>query len=132
MRKALSVHLGVLALLLAVLVLPQRMQAQAGSISGVVTDSTGAVVQGADVALRHLATSETHTVKTGTSGAYTVTNLPVGDYELTVKQTNFKTFRAPKITLTVAQALTVNAELQAGAASEEVTVRADSVAPVEL
>lgn len=132
MRKALSVHLGVLALLLAVLVLPQRMRAQTGSISGVVSDSSGAVVQGAEVALRNLGTSETHTVNTGASGAYTVTNLPVGDYELTVKQTNFKTFRAPKITLTVAQALTVNAELQAGAASEEVTVRADSVAPVEL
>jgi len=89
-------------------------------------------VQGAAVSVRHLGTGETHATKSGANGGYTIINLPVGDYEVTAKQTSFKTFRMPSVTLTVAQALTLNVELIAGAATEEVTVRADSASPVDL
>jgi len=89
-------------------------------------------VQGAAVSVRHLGTGETHATKSGANGGYTIINLPVGDYEVTAKQTNFKAFRMPSVNLTVAQALTLNVELIPGAATEEVTVRADSAAPVDL
>jgi hypothetical protein len=121
-----------MALLLAVMVLSPQAQAQTGSVSGTVTDASGAVVQGAEIGVRNLGTSELHATKSGANGTYTITNLPVGDYEVIAKQSNFKTFRAPSVTLTVAQALSLNISLQPGATSEEVTVRADSVAPIDL
>jgi len=132
MKRILSVSVGLVTLLLAVMVLSPELQAQTGSISGTVTDSSGAVIQGAEIGMRNLGTGETRVTKSGANGSYTITNLPVGAYAVTAKQPNFKTHHIPSATVTVAQALTVNIELQAGATSEEVTVRADSVAPVDL
>ena len=86
MKHILSVSVGVFALLLAVMVLSPQLQAQTGSISGTVTDSSGAVVQGAEITARNLGTNETHATKSGANGAYTMTNLPVGDYEVNAKQ----------------------------------------------
>src|SRR5207245_2677762 len=103
-----------------------------GSMSGTVTDSSGAVVQGAEVGVRNLGTGAVHVTKSSATGSYTITDLSVGQYELIVKQANFKTYRLPSATLTVAQSLTINVELQTGATTEEVTVRADSVSPVDL
>ena len=132
MKHILGVSVCLVTISLAVMVLSPQLQAQTGSISGTVTDSSGALVQGAEVGVRNLGTGETRVTKSGANGSYTITNLPVGQYEVTAKQPNFKTYHMPSATLTVAQGLTVNIELQAGATSEEVTVRADSVAPVDL
>jgi Carboxypeptidase regulatory-like domain/TonB-dependent Receptor Plug Domain len=106
--------------------------AQTASIAGTVTDSSGAVVQGAEVTVRNLATSESRSTKSSESGAYTITNLAVGDYEVTSKQSAFRTFRVSRVTLTVAQSATMNIQLQPGGASEEVTVRGDQLPDVEL
>ena len=132
MRRLVTSNLSSLLLLCAVMVLSTGLLAQTGSISGTVTDSTGAVVQGAQVGVRNLGTGENHVTKTGSTGTYSLPNLPVGNYEITAKQVNFKTYHLPSATLTVAQALTLNIELQPGAATEEVTVRADSIAPIDL
>ena len=132
MKHIFGVSVCLVTISLAVMVLSPQLQAQTGSISGTVTDSSGALVQGAEVGVRNLGTGETRVTKSGANGSYTITNLPVGQYEVTAKQPNFKTYHMPSATLTVAQGLTVNIELQAGATSEEVTVRADSVAPVDL
>ena len=105
--------------------------AQTGSIAGTVTDSTGAVVQSAAVTLREVGTNTTHSIATGTTGAYNQVDLPVGTYEITIKKAGFKTFHVAAIELTVAQVLTVNAVLQPGAASEEVQVRADQIQEVD-
>ena len=101
--------------------------AQTGSIAGTVTDSTGAVVQGAQVTIKNTATNAARTATSGTTGAYSVPNLSIGMYEITVTKASFKTFRMQGVQLTVAQALTVNAKLEAGTVSEEVQVRADQV-----
>ncbi len=106
--------------------------AQTGSIAGTVSDATGAVVQGADVSVRNTATNETHQTTSGASGAYSISNLPIGPYEITAKKEGFKLFRQANVELTVAQALTVDAKLTAGAQSEEVTVRGDQVQEVDL
>jgi hypothetical protein len=132
MKHFLGRNGGVLALLLTVMVLSPRLHSQTGSISGTVTDSSGAVVQGAFVSAHHLGTGEIHVAQSGANGAYTIINLPVGDYEVSARQTNFKTFRMPSLTLTVAQSITLNVQLVPGAITEEVTVRADSAAPVDL
>ena len=106
--------------------------AQTGSIAGTVTDSTGAVVQGAQVTIKNTATNAARTATSGTTGAYSVPNLSIGMYEITVTKASFKTFRMQGVQLTVAQALTVNAKLEAGTVSEEVQVRADQVSNIDL
>jgi hypothetical protein len=106
--------------------------AQTGSIAGTVSDSSGAVVQGAEVTVRNGATSESHKATSDASGTFALTNLPVGSYEITVKKEGFKLFHLPSIELTVGQTLTVGPKLTPGAAGEEVTVRADATQDVDL
>src|SRR3981081_2583257 len=122
----------VMLIALAMVALSSVGLAQTASISGTVTDSSGAVVQGAEVTSRSLAHRESHSAKSSETGAYTITNLPVGDYEVTSKQPAFRTFRVPSVTLAVAQSATANIQLQTGGTSEEVTVPGDQLPGLEL
>jgi hypothetical protein len=106
--------------------------AQTATIAGTVTDASWAVVPGAEITVRNTATNETHQTTSGATGTYSLTNLPVGSYEITVKKEGFKVYHLPSIELSVAQALTVDPKLLTGAVSEEVTVRADQTQDVDL
>jgi len=106
--------------------------AQTGSISGTVTDSAGAVVQGAQVTVKNTGINVSRTTSSGGSGTYSVTDLAVGTYEISVAKDGFKTFVVPGIQLTVAQGLTVNARLELGAVSEEIQVRGDEIQQIDL
>ncbi len=106
--------------------------AQTGSIQGTVTDSVGAVVQGAEVTIRNMGSNAVRTATSGGTGAYSVPALPPGAYEITAKMASFKAFHASDVELTVGQALTVNIRLEPGAVTEEVQVRADQIPPVDL
>ena len=66
--------------------------AQTGSIQGTVTDSVGAVVQGAEVTVKNLGSNAVRTATSSGTGAYSVPFLPPGAYEVTVKMASFKTF----------------------------------------
>jgi hypothetical protein len=132
MNRRLFVSFVVLALLLAVMVLSPQLEAQTGSISGTVTDSSGAVVQGAQITVRDTGTNQSHKATSNTSGNYTVTNLSVGFYEITAQKGGFKTFRQTSIQLTVAQSLTVDAKLDPGTVSEEVLVRGEAAQEIDL
>lgn len=118
--------------LLFCVVLPLQLKAQSAAMSGTITDSSGAVVAGAQVTARNLATNQSRTATSSATGTYSITNLVVGAYDVIAKKDGFKTFRLPKVELTVAQTSTIDAVLQPGATSEEVTVRADTVAPIDL
>jgi len=120
-----------MALLLSV-VLPAHLHAQTAAMSGTITDSSGAVVEGAQVTVRNLATNLSRTATSSATGAYSLTNLEVGSYEVTAKKEGFKTFRLPSVDLSVSHVSTIDAVLVAGATSEEVTVRGDTVAPIDL
>jgi hypothetical protein len=106
--------------------------AQTATIAGTVTDASWAVVPGAEITVRNTATNETHQTTSGATGTYSLTNLPVGSYEITVKKEGFKVYHLPSIELSVAQALTVDPKLLTGAVNEEVTVRADQTQDVDL
>src|SRR5580693_5392833 len=97
-------------------------QAGRGSISGLVTDPGGAVIQGAKVTLLDPATGATqHTVTTG-AGLYTFISLNPGVYKVTASQTGFKSVAQEKITVNLDAVTEVNVTLQVGAATETVTV----------
>jgi carboxypeptidase family protein len=106
--------------------------AQTGSIQGTVTDTAGAVVQGAEITVRNMGSNAVRTATSSGTGAYSVPALPPGAYEITTKMASFKAFHASDVQLTVAQALTVNVRLEPGAVTEEVQVRADQIPPVDL
>jgi hypothetical protein len=117
---------------LAVVGLALASFAQTGSIQGTVFDQGGAVVQGAEVTVRNVATGQTRSTSSGPSGFYSITTLPVGAYQIEIKKASFKAFKLTSAQLTVAQVLTVNAQLDPGQVSEEVQVHADALPPVDL
>ena len=58
--------------------------AQNGSIQGVVVDTSGAVIQGAEVIVKNIHTNAHRSVSTSSTGVYSIPNLPVGPYQLDV------------------------------------------------
>jgi hypothetical protein len=96
-----------------------------GSISGQVTDTSGAAVAGAKVT----ATSEAAGVKliatTNGTGFYSFPSLAVGSYDLNVSQTGFKTTIINSVLVQVGQNVAANAALQVGEIAQSVTVTAD-------
>ena len=118
-----------LASIAAVMACPARSQdATTGSISGTITDATGAAIQGATVKLINADRSQTvRTVKTNNSGFYTATNLPLGTYTVEVTDQGFRTEDVRGLVLHVSDALTVNRSLSAGSPGETVTVEANQV-----
>ena len=116
---------------LALLAISYSLPAQelAATLAGSVTDATGAVIDHATVTITQNGTNgSSRTVETDHSGNYSVTNLAPGTYTIMVTAPGFKSFTANSVTVFVAQKRTVNAPLQTGAASENVTVQENAVA----
>jgi Carboxypeptidase regulatory-like domain len=99
-------------------------QISQATLSGVVKDSTGAVVPGAKVELKNKATGLTRAVTTDASGEYTIPNLTPDDYSLNISMTGFKTIAVESLPLHTGDEATYNATLEVGAASQEITVGA--------
>jgi hypothetical protein len=99
------------------------IHAQTGSISGQVTDTTGAVVPGATVTIKGEAGQE-YTTTTNSDGAYTVPGVGAGTstYTVSVSAPNFKTYIIKNVKVDVATPATVNAYLEAGKIDETVVV----------
>jgi Carboxypeptidase regulatory-like domain len=68
-------------------------QAEAGSIAGTVRDSSGAVVAGATVSAKNLATSAIRTAQTGNLGQYTIPGLTPGSYDVIVTSSGFASYQ---------------------------------------
>lgn len=101
------------------------------SLTGTVTDPSGAVVSGASVTLHNNATNaDVITVKTDSNGFYTASELPFGTYTVTVVGQGFKKFIATGVTLHVGEQRGLNIKLEVGGVAEEVTVTASTV-PIE-
>ena len=101
-----------------------------GSITGTVTDQTGAVVVGATVKI----TSTVGVVLTTVSdekGNYLIKGLPTGSYHITISAQGFKTFDAEGVALAEGQSLPLDAALEPPIASTEVNVQGQKVAQVE-
>ena len=103
-----------------------RAQISTATLEGIVTDPSGGVVAGASVVAKNVGTQVTRTVTTGSSGEYTIPNLPVAHYSLTVTAPGFKTYNITDVELQVAQRAVVNAALQLGAVEQQMTVGASA------
>ena len=98
-----------------------------GTIVGNVSDPTGAAVAGAKVSVIEKATNNTFTAVTSSQGSYSVPQLPGGIYEVRVQSANFKEFVSTGVEVHVATTTSVNATLEIGSNTEQVTVQADAV-----
>jgi len=99
-------------------------------ISGLVKDATGAVVTSAKVSVRHVATDQIRTTQVNDSGYYVVTNIPIGEYEITAEAAGFKKATQRNVIVVVNSKPNVDIALEVGAVTESVTITAD-VAQIE-
>jgi Carboxypeptidase regulatory-like domain len=93
-----------------------------GEITGVVTDSSGAVVPLATVKIENQGTGVAINVQTSASGNYDAPFLPAGVYSETVAHVGFRTFQRRDITVDVGQTVRVDTSLIVGQTAEQVTV----------
>jgi len=117
----------VLGLLLTVT--PVFGQVEAGSISGTVRDATGAVISGATVTAKSLATGAERTATTGTIGQFSILALTPGTYQVTIASANFQTYRAT-VEVTVGSVSIADAKLQVGQSSAVIEVVGGAVTQV--
>ena len=121
-----------LCALLMFLLLPLAAHAQdAGSITGTVRDSSGAVVADAQVTATNAAIGVTRTTTTNADGSYLAAALPPGSYDLSVTAKGFKAYQAKKIVVSVAEKSRLDVTLQVGEVTENVVVEGENVAEVE-
>ena len=123
-----SVFSWVLGLCLLISV-PLRAQVAGGTLSGTITDPSGAAVPNAQVVIKNSATGITRTVTTNADGFYSAANLLPGNYEIEVSSTGFNTEIKKGIVINVGAQPVFNLILQIGtvANSVEVTTEAPTV-----
>src|SRR5512133_1583265 len=111
-----------LSLLCLALVLPAHLHAQAvnATVVGTVTDSSGAVVGGANVVSKEISTGVSRTTTTNTSGNYVFSNLPPGNYEVSVEAQGFKKSTRGQTAVEVNSTVRVDFALEPGAVSQTV------------
>src|SRR5208337_3898523 len=102
-----------------------------GTILGSVTDPSGAFIAGATVKVRNEATGLERTTTTSSDGSYSVPELPIGKYSVTVTETGFQTFVATGVAVDVATERRVDAALKTGAVTTRVEVSAEDLPMVE-
>src|SRR5947199_5607249 len=96
-----------------------------GTILGTVTDPTGAVLPGAKVTVKNTGTGLERSTETSADGSYSLPELPIGAYNVTVTQSGFKTFVATGGAVAVAGERRVAAAWTAGQVSTTVGASAD-------
>ena len=99
---------------------------QTATLSGTLTDSTGAPVEGALMMLRNTGSNESRQSFTDATGHYTFTLLQAGTFEVTGEKAGFKQSTRQGIDLAVSQAAIVDMQLTPGAASQQVVVNANA------
>src|SRR6185437_9552261 len=100
-------------------------QSELATIFGRVTDSSGAVITGAEVEIRNVDTGISVTSSTNADGLYTVPSLHPGHYVISVRKPGFRSVSATGLELNVQDNVARNFSLQVGSAAESVTVTAE-------
>jgi hypothetical protein len=101
-------------------------QVNVGSISGTITDPSGAIIANAQVALRNVQTGVLLTSASNAAGQFLFTPLQAGNYQLSIEAAGFKKLERPGLILQVAEKLGVDARLEVGALTDVVNVTTES------
>jgi hypothetical protein len=106
--------------------LPLRAQSTYGTISGSVTDSSGAAIADAQVTLTNLGTSEKRNQSTGSDGLYTFVNLFAGKYKVDAEKAGFKRTTRTDIVVEVQQTSRIDLTMQVGEVTQSVEVSGET------
>src|SRR5881397_1853857 len=101
-------------------------QTDRGTLTGTVSDTTGAVIPGVSIEAKNIQTGATYQAGSSETGNYTLGQLPAGTYELSATLPGFKKFVREGIIVSVATVLRIDVTLEVGAAGESVTVESAS------
>ena len=111
---------------LAIGATPARAQTGAASMTGLITDQSGAAVPGATVTATNQATNVDYTAVTNEAGNYTITSVPVGTYIIKAELASFKTATTKPITVEAKQILRLDFKLEVGGLEQNVEVTGES------
>src|SRR6266478_1890515 len=100
-------------------------QVSTSEINGVVRDTSGAVVPGADVSLKNPDSGFVRSTVSNQTGNYVLTAIPPGHYQLRAAGKGFSTI-AQDLVLEVGRAVTLNLNMKAGSATETITVTGEA------
>ena len=119
-----SVRLCVaLSITLILHVVPAAAQVDRASLTGTVTDATGAVIVGAKVRVTHEGSGLEREGEVGTGGAYMIPQLPIGIYTVKIEAAGFRSVQFDKVQLLVGQTRTLDAKLDIATAATAIEVR---------
>src|SRR3974390_3909382 len=102
-----------------------------GTILGTVTDTSGAVVPAATVKAKNAATGLERTALTSAEGNYSIPELPIGNYTVTVTQSGFQTASNTNVVVDVATERRVDIALKPGQVTDTVEVTGEAIAQVD-
>ena len=114
-----------LALILSVSSASFAQEETAATVTGQVTDSTGAIIKGAVVVITNDTTKQERRLETNDDGQFVITPLIPGTYTLSVEQPNFKKYVESGLNLNAKDRRSLNIVLEAGNVSESVTVTSE-------
>jgi len=116
------------AVLLCAFLLLGVLSAQTGNgtVTGVVTDATGAVIANAPIELKNTETGVIFRATSTDTGNFTITQVPIGSYEIAATVQGFKKYTRQNLTMSAAQVMRLDIPLEIGASTESVTVSAES------
>jgi len=125
-----AVAFFIFSALVLVLLTPVRVYAQVSgaTITGTVSDATGAVIPNAQVSMKNVATGEVREVATNAAGFYSAPNLLPGNYEVTASAPGFSTQVESGVTLTVGAVQVLNITMKVGQVSQKVEVTGEAPA----
>ena len=124
-----TIFVGLLAVFFS---LPSCLWAQTASITGTITDPSGGLVPNAKVTAVNVFTGALQSAQTDESGVYRITNLNPGTYDLRIEHPSFNPMLYSHVQLSVDQVLTIDTKMPIGGVREEIRVRGESVAPIDL
>ncbi len=119
-------HFGWTLALVVTIASPAAAQEFRGRISGIATDTSGALLPGVTVTATSPALIQPQTTATGEDGVYRLIALPAGVYTVTFELSGFQTVKRENVRVVINQTLTVNVEMPVASLQESLTVSAES------
>jgi hypothetical protein len=101
-------------------------QAGAGTMTGILSDPTGAIVANAAIEAKNVETGAVYRATSTDTGNYTIPQLPPGRYELSINVSGFKKYNRENLSLAAAQVMRLDVGLEVGSNAETVTVTAEA------
>jgi hypothetical protein len=101
-------------------------QTTSATLTGTITDPSGAAIPAAHLVVHDIATGADRMIDSNGSGEYTFTSLPPGEYTLNVTRDGFSSYQQKGIVLTVSEQATANVVLPVGATTNTITVTANA------